>query len=67
MGQIYLNGKAIDMLPPEALQIMSERLGDVISLYFSAHSDAYARFLEGRGAREKDMMKETEDDGDAPQ
>lgn len=51
MGQIYLNGQPVDELPPEALKIMSERLGAVVSRYFTAHPDEYIRFLEGREKR----------------
>ena len=45
MVGFYLNEKAFDVLPQEALLQMSERLSDVISLYFSAHPDEYEKLI----------------------
>ena len=45
MVTFYLNEKAFDVLPQEALFQMSERLSGVISLYFSAHPDEYEKLI----------------------
>lgn len=41
----YLNEKALEELPCEALALMSERLSAAISLYFSAHPDEYGKLI----------------------
>ena len=49
MIEFYLNEKALCELPQEAISLMSERLSEVIGLYFSAHPDEYGKLI---GARE---------------
>ena len=46
----YLNEKALEEIPREALSLMSERLSEVISLYFSAHPDEYVKLIGLRDA-----------------
>lgn len=52
MAQIYLEGKPVDKLPPEALQKMSENLSRVVSRYFSNHPDEYERYLNSKSRKE---------------
>ena len=41
---IYLNGKPVDKLPPEALTIMSERLSRVMSQHLRDHPEELPAF-----------------------
>ena len=43
----YVGGKQVDKLTPEYLDKMAQRLGEVMSLYYTAHPDEY-RKLKGR-------------------
>ena len=39
----FLNGVQVDKLPPEYLDKMAQRLGEVMSLYYSNHMDEYKK------------------------
>ena len=52
--RFYLNGEPFEEIPCEALFLMSERLSDVISLYFSSHPEEYEKFLETEGGETLD-------------
>ena len=39
----FLGGKQVDKLPPEYLDKMAQRLGEVMSLYYSNHMDEYKK------------------------
>lgn len=54
--KFYLNGEPVDKIPQEALDIMSERVGRVVSQYFQKHPDEYERFLEGRKQKEQEAL-----------
>ena len=59
---IYLNDEPVDNIPPEALEIMAERLSKVVSEYFRTHPDEYEPFLKSqaalRAAREANNVKQ---------
>ena len=37
----FVGGKQVDKLPPEYLDKMAQRLGEVMSLYYTQHIDEY--------------------------
>ena len=37
----FVGDKQVDKLTPEHLDKMAQRLGDVMSIYYTAHSDEY--------------------------
>ncbi len=37
----YVGGKRVDKLTDEQLEAMSKRLGDAMSIYYTAHPDEY--------------------------
>ena len=39
----FVGGKQVDKLTPEHLDKMSQRLGEVMSLYYTAHPDELAK------------------------
>ena len=39
----FVGGKQVDKLTPEHLDKMSQRLGEVMSLYYTAHHDELAK------------------------
>ena len=43
----FVGGKQVDKLTPEYLDKMAQRLGDVMSIYYTAHSDEYKQ-LKGK-------------------
>ena len=43
----FVGGKQVDKLSPEYLEKMSQRLGEVMSIYYTAHTDEY-RQLKGK-------------------
>ena len=43
----YVGGKQVDKLTPEHLEKMSQRLGDVLSVYYSQNIEEYQR-LKGK-------------------
>ena len=42
----FVGGKQVDKLTPEHLEKMSQRLGEVMSIYYTAHSDEYKQLKE---------------------
>ena len=43
----FVGDKQVDKLSPEYLDKMAQKLGEVMSLYYTAHSDEYKR-LKGK-------------------
>ena len=43
----FVGGKQVDKLSPDHLEKMASRLGDVMSIYYTAHIDEYQR-LKGK-------------------
>ena len=39
----FVGGKQVDKLTPEYLEAMARRLGDVMSIYYTAHSEEYTQ------------------------
>lgn len=39
----FLNGVQVDKLSPEHLEKMAQKLGDVMSIYYTAHLDEYRK------------------------
>ena len=37
----FVGGKQVDKLTPEHLEKMAQRLGDVMSIYYTAHIEEY--------------------------
>ena len=44
---LFVGEMQVDKLSPEYLDKMAQKLGEVMSLYYTAHSDEYKR-LKGR-------------------
>jgi len=42
----YVGGVPVEKLTPEQKQKMGERIGETMSLYYTAHPDEYKRFKE---------------------
>ena len=42
----FIGNKQVDKLPPEYLDKMAERLSLVMSRYYAAHPDEYARLVQ---------------------
>ena len=40
----FVNGVQVDKLSPEHLDKMAQRLGEVMSIYYTAHPEEYKRF-----------------------
>lgn len=40
----FVGGEQVDKLSPEHLEKMSLRLGEVMSIYYTAHSEEYRQF-----------------------
>ena len=39
----FVGGKPVDKLTPEQLDKISERLGEAMSIYYTAHPEEYAK------------------------
>lgn len=39
----YVGDKQVDKLTPEHIDKMAQRLGEVMSIYYTAHSDEYTQ------------------------
>ena len=42
----FVGGKQVDKLTPEHLEKMSQRLGEVMSLYYTAHIEEYKQLVK---------------------
>lgn len=42
----YVGGQPVEKLTPEQTKRMAERIGETMSLYYTAHPDEYKRFKE---------------------
>lgn len=54
--KFFLNGVQVDKIPEDAIAIMSERVGRVVSQYFQKHPDEYERFLEGMEQQKQEAL-----------
>lgn len=41
----YMNGEPVDRLTPDQLERMARRMGEVMSIYYTAHPEEYERIL----------------------
>lgn len=49
----YIGGRQVDSLPPEYLDKMAKRIGDAMSVYYTAHPSEYLKIkTEGGNANE---------------
>ena len=39
----YIGGRHVDSLPPEYLDKMAKRIGEAMSIYFTAHLEEYKK------------------------
>ena len=51
--EIYLDGKRVERVPPEAKAGMMKRMGERMSLYYTQHPEEYELLLKGSEDRER--------------
>ena len=43
---LHIGGKQVDSLTPEQIERMAQRLGERMSLYYTAHPEEYAKLRQ---------------------
>jgi hypothetical protein len=47
----YVDGKQVDKLTPEQCERMAQKVGEVMSIYYTAHQDEYRQLSNGGQSR----------------
>lgn len=45
----FVGGKQVDKLTPEQTERMAQKVGEVLSIYFTAHPDEYKQIQDKKG------------------